>query len=345
MMHYIAPSVFLAAAAIRAVSATPLPATLNPSASTLTIPAGQIDPRFRVALASHGDNEYDDDSGLMAMAKMLHRLSLYDFNTGMVEPQTYVHEEFPDVAVSISGRPGASKVPAKFALWGAFLASQYIAREEIVRDFEFLLTFSNTVFGYIRLAPGDDERIETARVGDGSGIPTPETQRSHSNSSSKTAGAIKRAAVAETATTNQSTLVPLSADSTTVPSNNDRRIHLQYVLSPTITLSKWELLANIYTDFLIIGAYPSHKRIQTGWERMETTHFLNSITGWRVVGGSPLDATYQDAANGFLTMAGLVFRERIGKALGFSLVLNDGQIIGQGYVWGRVTGGERYSEA
>ncbi|KAI4118555.1 MAG: hypothetical protein LQ345_001440 [Seirophora villosa] len=334
-MLRITRSVFLAAAAIRAVSATPLPATPNPSASTLTIPAGQIEPRFRVALTSHGDNEYDDDSGLMAMAKMLHRLSLYDFNTGMVEPQTYVAEGFPDVSVSISGRPGASKVPAKFAIWGAFLASQYLAREEIVRDFKFVLTFSNTVFGYIRLAPGDDERIGTAGAGNGDGNPPPKTQRSHPYSPSETARAFKRAAAAEAATTNKPTLIPLTADSTTVPSSNDKKIHLQYILSPTITLSKRELFANIHADFLIIGGYPSHKRIQTGWERMQTTHFLNSITGWRVRGSPPDDATYQDAADGSLTVARLVVTEKIGKALAFRLVLNDLQIIWQGYVWGR----------
>ncbi|KAI4086082.1 MAG: hypothetical protein LQ344_007860 [Seirophora lacunosa] len=309
--------VFLAAAAIRAVSATPLPATPNPSVSPLTIPAGQIDPRFRVALTSHGDNEYDDDSGLMAMAKMLHRLSLYDFNTGMVEPQTYVAEGFPDVSVSIGGRPGASKVPAKFAIWGAFLASEYIAREEIVRDFGFVLTFSNTVFGYIRLAPGDDERIGTAGAGNGNRNSTPKTRRSYSDSSWKTARACKRVVVAaEAATINKLILVLLSADSTTVPSSNNRKIHLQYILSPTITLSKWELFVNIYADFLIIGAYPSHKRIQTGWERMQTTHFLNSITGWRVRGSPPDDATYQDAADGFLTVARLVVTEKIWEGAG-----------------------------
>ncbi|KAI4188132.1 MAG: hypothetical protein LQ348_003967 [Seirophora lacunosa] len=265
---------------------------------------------------------------------MLHRLSFYDFNTGMVEPQTYVADAFPDVSVSISGRPGASKVPAKFAVWGAFLASQYIAREEIVRDLEFVLKFSSAVFGYTRLAPGDDKRIGTAGAGNGNGNSTPKTQPSHPDSSSKSAQAIKRAASAEAATTNKPTLIPLSADSITVPSSNDRKIHLQYILSPIITLSKWELFANIYAGFLFIGAYPSHKRMRTGWERMETTHFLNSVTGWRVQ-GSPPDATYQDAADGFLTTARLVVKEMIGKALAFSLFLNELQMIGQGYVWGR----------
>ncbi|KAL9013474.1 MAG: hypothetical protein Q9173_001830 [Seirophora scorigena] len=225
----------------------------------LTIPAGHIDPRFRAALISHGDNEYDDDSGLMAMAIMLHRLSLYDFITGMVEPQTYVAEGFPDVSVSIRGRPGAT--------------------------------------------PGDDEQIGTAGAGNGDGHPTPKTQRSHSDSASKAARAIKRAA-AETATTNKPRLIPQSADSTAVPSQDDRRIHLEYILSPTVTFSKWKLFGQVYADFLIIRAYPFHNRILSGWERMETTHFLTSITGWRVH-GSPPYATYGDAANGFLTLLGL----------------------------------------
>lgn len=153
---------------IHSAAANPLTAPSNsiltsPHVSNLTVP-GVIPSRFRTVLSGQGTRDLDIDAGLMAIAKMMHRLTSTSFS-GTIEPRTYVNKDYPGVSVSIKAIPGENEIETRFAVWGIFEASHYVTRDKIMKNFTFTLVFDNSDVGYIVFAWN---RVPPSLTGSGS---------------------------------------------------------------------------------------------------------------------------------------------------------------------------------
>ena len=304
--------ILLATAAIHSTVATPLPRPINlinasSDIPTLTVP-GEIDPRFRLIMTSRGTDILSTDSGLMAITKMMHQLAESDFN-GVVEPQTYMYDEFPGTSVSIRGLPRDKKVQTRFVVWGIWRVSLYVVQTRIFRDYTFTLTFDNSGVGYI-----DFTRTQVQLIHVGS---------SSSNSQNHT----QSWDTLPLARRNASSLQSPGDRGLTVPPG--RPIHISYAVIEDQDLTKWELFANIYTNLRLFAEFPSRQRIQKPYI-VHSEPFPRSRTGFDPK-TYPSVLEYRHVAHAFTTIAYYVVTLDILHGIILRIQLND-EVIGQGYI-------------
>ena len=310
MLDFFWPAL-LAIAVIHSTTSTLLPRAINlinvsSDIPTLTVP-GHIDPRFAILMTSEGTEILNADSGLMAITKMMHRLTESNFD-GMIEPTTYVHNEFPATSVSIRGLPGDRDVQTRFAVWGIYRASIYVLQTKVVRTYTFKLTFDNSDVGYIDFAR---TQVRLSPAGSSS------NDQNHTQS-------LDTLPLAR-----RNTYSVQSSGDISLTSPPDQPLRISYVVVEDQDLTKWEIFANIYTHLGFLAEFPSRQRIQETYT-MHATSFPLSRTGL-YVRTSPSVVRYGYVATALITIAYYIVTLDILHGIIVRMELDE-ELIGEGFI-------------
>ncbi|KAL8952480.1 MAG: hypothetical protein Q9222_001621 [Ikaeria aurantiellina] len=279
--------------------------------SSILAAPGDIDPRFKVVISSRGHESLDTDAGLLAVATMLYRFSAYDYN-GLIEPAAYLNSEFPSVKIWMVRGPGANDIPARFAIWGAYLVGQYITQRKIVRDDVFAMTFSGLVFGYIKM------KKHEVRLAGAAANKSHEEDRDLHTGSATVLPSISRS--------KRSAIPPAELTPSILTSLNDGHLSISINLLKAQYFDKWELLANAYTALLVIAVNPAHQQIGSGWAKTSRS-YPDSFSSFRPAGA----VEYRRAADAWASTAFYVVREGFVNGLRITAKL-DGRIVGEGVI-------------
>ncbi|KAI4220149.1 MAG: hypothetical protein L6R36_007828 [Xanthoria steineri] len=270
-----------------------------------------IDPRFNGHVAIQGRQLLDLDSGLMALTKMLHRLSSSDYNSA-IGPTAYTASGYTSVSMEVRGVPGRRDIPVKYATWGASRVGEYILHWQEVRNHVFALTWERTVVGYIEFKRTPNSLF--GMVGSGGKEQIGDVD------------SILDAQLPRTDVTSQ------SLDEDVMPSlpllDDDRKMTLQYHVLNDHPMTKWELFANIYAILALIGQFPPRQRTTDSWRATSvifpaTYYFFTPTTGRGV--------EFRYIADAAMSTAYFILR----RELFFSVlvrVLFDKDAIGQGLI-------------
>lgn len=314
MLDFFLP-VLLAVAAIRSATAIPVlePASTTPLVdgnSNLTEGLGAIDPRFNGHVAVLGRQILDTDAGLMALTKMLHRLSGYDFDSA-IGPAAYVAAGYTSVSVEFRGVPGRRDIPVKYAIWGASKVGQYILHWREVRNHVFALTWDRALVGY----------VEFKRTP----IPLSLAGSSGKDQTQDVDYVLNTQLQAAFGTHNLGNNITLGSSLL----DDDRKMTLGYHVNGDMPMTKWELFANIYAQLGLIGQFPPRQRTRnacfTTPVNFPETHFVFTPT-------PATGVEIRNIADAAISTAFFI----LSRGIFFSIlmrILLDEEEIGKGLIW------------
>ncbi|KAL8653170.1 MAG: hypothetical protein Q9226_003955 [Calogaya cf. arnoldii] len=237
-------------------TAAVIPTTTEPSGRTfsvngpsnLTTGLKTVDPHFTGYVFDPGSESLKLDDGLMALTKMMHRLSGRYFN-GMMGPETWVAAGYTSVSVEVRVGPGREVIPTRFAIWGAQQLGVHIISHRQVRNLVWALVWMGSVVGSIEIKRKSPQLLLPGSGGGGTSDRMPvvpgldfildkqlrATDASGDKRKDLTIG-----------------LPPLQ---------DDRKESLTYHVIDDRPMTKWELFANIYSFLGHVSEHPPRRKI------------------------------------------------------------------------------------
>lgn len=317
---------------IRLISSSPLSALTSPIqlsqiANLTSQPAAQIDPRFKISDPSAGDIELNAIPGLMAITKMLHRLTLCDWD-GVVQARTYIHTLYPDVSVSLSLPIGVPNIPTKYAVWGILYVGEFIRRAENVRNYDFTLVFDMQVVGHISFSK----------------VPVVAGARSAQRDSLSPDGiASSKRALDHPLHSDYFQLKPtvpqsnpdprLSTTNLTVPPSDPDLQEFSTLTITDLEISKWEFFAGVFLNLYVIAHFPYDQPVETFVAKIPGPTGPRSIsTGW-IIEEQQRVLKYHDPALHMLSLPVNVMKEKEERFFQTLVNMRLGSVhLGRGYI-------------
>ncbi|KAI4152777.1 MAG: hypothetical protein LQ341_000642 [Variospora aurantia] len=312
MLTFLLP-VLVIIAAIRSAAAAPTPGAATPPQSLCgttrrTVASPMVDPCFDIHLARRGGLTLETDSALMAMTKVMHHLSGYDFDNE-IGAATYLCKGYADVSVTIKGVPGRTDISVKYAIWGAFLVGHSITWWKAVRNHVFALEYDGRVVGYIELEWTPVQLKLAGSSGDDDDDP---------DRAQDPMDAILSAQAGPAAVSQDPSNVTLAA-----PFGDDSKMILRYQEVTTIDFTKWEFFANIYLELLYVASFPPRWPVQTMWA-VSPPDFPKTYIGF--IPKPPYLAEFRHVALASLNTANRILTQHVAHGLIITISLEEESI-------------------
>ncbi|KAL8847180.1 MAG: hypothetical protein Q9221_007781 [Calogaya cf. arnoldii] len=279
-------------------------------ASNLTKGLKAIDPRFSGHVAVPGRERLALDDGLMALTKMMHRLSGLPFN-GMIGPETWVATGYTSVSVRIRVLPGREVIPTRFAIWGAQQLGLHVLWHKTVPNLVWALTWLGSLIGYIEFKRNSLQLLLPENASDDKSDATPVAPGLDLILDKQ----FQAVGVSGDNRKDINIVLPVLRD--------DRKLSLTYYMVEDQPMTKWELFANIYSLLGAIGEHPPRQKVLTYFVVSPT---LFPDTHFQIKPVNDVEVEYRFLADAAISIAFFILRRNAFFTLLIRLQLDEEDI-------------------